>query len=406
MTRLQRAPGVFFPLILGSFLVLLTTASAPPRPADVEEVLRTVSRNYKTLRSYDFAGVMTLSITMDGVDQHMDLRVRLAGVPPDRRRVEIESPFMGTTVVTRGDSTWTYSKEHNEYTREAVVPVVSTTQTVRGAADAGPIASLLETYGALTERADQAALVGETVLQTGGRPARCVILALRTARAPDSTSAAAADICDTLWIDADRHLVLRESHDEQWTAPVGSAVTHRVIAFDVLRANEPIESSVFTFVPPAGAKKVLEIASLPVETSELVGQVAPGFTLEDLRGKERRMERMRGNVVLLDFWATWCGPCRDELPIIEKLHREFRDQGLVVLGVNAEPTDVAERFARENRYTFPTLVDAKNALPEKYHVRGLPTVIIIDRDGRVATQFLGAKSEATLREALAGVGIR
>jgi thiol-disulfide isomerase/thioredoxin len=114
---------------------------------------------------------------------------------------------------------------------------------------------------------------------------------------------------------------------------------------------------------------------------------------------------LRGKVVLLDFWASWCGPCRRSMPHIEALHREYGRKGLVVLGVNAEPAAKANDYLQANGITFPTLIDNGGAVGQQFQVRGIPTTVLIDRSGRVSAYLVGAGSEGRLRAAVEKAGL-
>ena len=137
----------------------------------------------------------------------------------------------------------------------------------------------------------------------------------------------------------------------------------------------------------------------------LLGQPAGDFALTDLSRRSFRLAGLRGKVVMLNFWATWCGPCRQEMPRLEALHRELSARGLVLLGVNGESEQSARNFVRENGYTFPTLVDSGNHVAGQFRVTAIPTAVVIDREGRVASYLVGLHSEKTLRDALARAGL-
>jgi len=119
---------------------------------------------------------------------------------------------------------------------------------------------------------------------------------------------------------------------------------------------------------------------------------APAFRLSDVDGAVRTIEGLRGSVVLLNFWATWCVPCRDELPAMERLHRDYRGRGLSVVGVNfKESAREVQNFMKANSVTFASLLDHDGAVSTKYRVRGLPVTFLLDREGRVLWKAIGTR---------------
>lgn len=123
---------------------------------------------------------------------------------------------------------------------------------------------------------------------------------------------------------------------------------------------------------------------------------APDFTLSDLDGKTVRLGDLRGQVVFLNLWATWCPPCRAEMPSMETLYQRFRGRGFAMLAV-AEDSDGATSvapFVAELGLTFPILLDTENLLPPRYGVTGYPETFIIDREGRVVKHVIGPENWA------------
>ena len=118
--------------------------------------------------------------------------------------------------------------------------------------------------------------------------------------------------------------------------------------------------------------------------------LGPDFTLEDLSGKRISLKSLRGKVVFLNFWATWCVPCREEMPTLERLWQERR-ASLEVLGVNLDTLGAAKvrAFVRELRLTFPILLDPELAVGRKYRVRALPVSFIVDRGGVIRHREIG-----------------
>ncbi len=139
-----------------------------------------------------------------------------------------------------------------------------------------------------------------------------------------------------------------------------------------------------------------------------VGIPAPDFTLERLDGGSVRLRDLRGKVVLLNFWATWCGPCREEMPLLAEIYRTYHPRGLEVLGVNlTSQDDLAEvrRFVAAFDLPFPILLDHNGRAERSYALVGVPTTVFIDREGIIQRVVLGAlKSredvEGTLRPLL------
>ena len=111
---------------------------------------------------------------------------------------------------------------------------------------------------------------------------------------------------------------------------------------------------------------------------------APDFTLRTMNGPNLRLAEQRGRVVMVNFWATWCGPCRQEMPQLDRLYQKYKSSGFVLLGVNVDEdvrkaTDVAAKLG----VTFPVLLDTDKAVSKLYDLSTMPSTVIIDRDGKV-----------------------
>lgn len=125
---------------------------------------------------------------------------------------------------------------------------------------------------------------------------------------------------------------------------------------------------------------------------------APDFALTDLDGNKVSLSDFRGQYVYLNFWASWCSPCKSEMPDIEKMHKEFKEEGLVVLAVDmGEGRAAVEEFIGSNGYTFRVLLDPDQSAAEKYGVTAIPASYFIDRDGNIAEKRVGALSEEQMR---------
>jgi peroxiredoxin len=117
---------------------------------------------------------------------------------------------------------------------------------------------------------------------------------------------------------------------------------------------------------------------------------APLFELAGLDGKEVSLSDFRGKPVLINFWASWCIPCLNEMPFIEKTYRKQKGDGLAVLMLNVkEPSDVVRKFAKDHGYTFTILMDRDGKINNSYQVFGLPSSYFVDRDGIVRYSYMG-----------------
>ena len=136
-------------------------------------------------------------------------------------------------------------------------------------------------------------------------------------------------------------------------------------------------------------------------SGSLVGAPAPDFALSLFDGGELSLADLRGSVVVVNFWASWCAPCRDEAPVLERVWREHEDQGAVFVGVNFRDVPAkAKAFIKEFDLTYPNGPDPYNRVSRAYGITGVPETFLIARDGHVVEHYIGPVSEAGLRSAL------
>lgn len=124
-----------------------------------------------------------------------------------------------------------------------------------------------------------------------------------------------------------------------------------------------------------------------------VGSIAPGFTLKSDNGKNLKLGEFRGQVVMINFWATWCSPCRQEIPHLNRLQERYRKAGFVLLGVNIDDQPrVAREMMQKLGVVFPVLFDTDKRVSRLYDVGAMPSTLLIDRDGRVRYVHLGYRA--------------
>jgi peroxiredoxin len=129
------------------------------------------------------------------------------------------------------------------------------------------------------------------------------------------------------------------------------------------------------------------------------------FTLKDLTGKAWTFSELRGKVVLVNFWATWCPPCRKEMPDLETLYERFQAKGLVILGISDEESAKVEPFIRERKVTFPVLLDPGRKVNEMFVVEGIPKSFVYDREGKLVAQSVDMRTQKQFLEMLGKAGV-
>jgi peroxiredoxin len=151
---------------------------------------------------------------------------------------------------------------------------------------------------------------------------------------------------------------------------------------------------------PVGFLLVALAGALYVQQRQATGRAgfpAPDFALQDLNGRRYRLADLRGKIVFLNLWATWCPPCRMEMPSMERLHRRLQGTDFIMLAVSEDEDGSAavRPFVDETGLTFPVLLDRDGSLPGRYGVTGYPETFIIDRAGRVIQHTIGPEDWGT-----------
>ncbi len=120
--------------------------------------------------------------------------------------------------------------------------------------------------------------------------------------------------------------------------------------------------------------------------------IAPDFALKSHNGENLRLSELRGEVVMINFWASWCGPCRQEMPLLEELYSEYQPLGFTILGVNVEEdSSKAKAMLSEIPVSFPVLFDTRSQVSKLYDVVAMPSTVLVDRDGNVRYLHHGYK---------------
>ena len=146
------------------------------------------------------------------------------------------------------------------------------------------------------------------------------------------------------------------------------------------------------------------IARVPATSPALVGSVAPDFTVSDLDGNPMRLADLRGRPVVVNFWASWCGPCVEEFPLLEDAARRHQDDGLAIVGiVYQDRSEAARTFMARNGATWPAAMDPGERVAAAYGILAPPETFFIGRDGTIVSRQIGQLSEGSLEDQLAAI---
>ncbi len=394
--------SIAVPLLALAVGVLAAPALAQ-LPSPAEQLLRRAAEGYRSAESYYFVASEKTVQTSGPKRKETQTLVLTAKAADGRTRVEFDDRVNGGVAVFDGTANWVYLPRQKRY---AKLPTQTSAEARVGGLDFAVLARrFIDRYKTVDQRLVSAELVrAETLPLQGGEVACQVVRALYKAPAGMRDS----KIERTYWIAERAGLVVREHSVASMPDPASPGDTVTVVqdvVFQNAQADQAIDEQVFRFVPPPGAQQVESLQPGAAASDAPVSSEAPDFTLTTLTGEDVRLSALRGQVVLLDFWATWCGPCRYDMPFVEALYAKYADRGLHVFGVNTEAAERAKSYLEANGLTFPTLVDPGMGVARLFQVRALPTFVVIDRQGRIAAYMRGSRTEQQLEAALIQAGL-
>ncbi len=416
-------------------------AALRPLDAKVQQVFTQASEAYKALKTYRDLGAVTTTMVIGGRPAETTSPASTTFARPNKYISNLEALHL----YSDGRTLWMYAPTRSVYYQQpldAPAPEGGTTPTPQSIMRNLPVLtmlndpdhSLLATQTAFDSKyRGQEQLAGKLVDHVA-----LVSPADAWFGATDAAQSGANRILVDMFLDVQNHMVLRLHLD------LSTAMRNRITRFDQqrqepqlnqatwqfnagqVRLNTPIAEDTFTFRPPADAERVDAIAALfsptagrpPVNDEEQaesreaepsrVPYPAPDFTLPDLVGRQVRLSDLRGKVVVLDFWATWCGPCRVSLPHVQKVYDDFKDRGVLVLGVDiGEDAKTVLAFVEKNRMTFPILVDEDDKVSPLYHISAIPHTLVVDQKGtvvKVHTGFVQGQEDQLRSEVAALLG--
>ncbi len=379
-------------------LLILITAPAFAQ-SDAAGILANVQKAYGRLTAIHLAATQTQTFSANGAFVSSDLDYELAEKPPGRFRARIKGS-VEAIAVSDGSTTWKVLPASKQWMKLELAAAATDddNEDAEEAQDSRPkdlhdnvSRAVLTRFPVIAKFAEHPEILKEEALKIDGRKTPCYVLRLQVGPTQHD-----------LWIDKERFLVLRDlqsgtrnSNGRLLNVTVDTKMKKVAVDTDV-------PDTVFTFEPD---KKWAQVDMLVLPGEErlvLTGRPAADFTLKTVDGEPTELASLQGKVVVLDFWATWCPPCRAELPFIDKLHAEFAGK-VEFLGINDEDSGTVKGFLKKAGYTFPVLMDGKRQVHRTYGIRSIPVLLVIDRHGVIRQHFIGSRSEEALRSAIQSV---
>lgn len=370
---------------LTTFILVASASLFAQQLPDPKTIFASSADLAKKSRTYQYESEMTIEMEMGSKPMTMTFTTSVAGINPDRMRIDSKSQMGATTIVSDGQYTWTYVAALKQYSKKAALRGPDSLLESLGLRNTANVSSVLDS--ARTVRAES--------LEIGGERRDCWVVQLNTDSfpLPFPPGARLASVTMTTWIDKLRGITLRmQMSGEMQGGPMPKPVPMKqTLALRSMRFDEPVPDSLFAFTPPADAREVPEIGATGPKKQDIIGKPAPPFRVQSIDGVTYDSAELKGKAVLLDFWATWCAPCRKDMPVVERLYGEFKDRGLIVIGLNVgEEREVVEKFVKQNKPAYPIALTSDSPAVAAFEVNAFPTYVLIGADGSI----LPSRSEA------------
>ena len=394
-------------LVLLLAVAAVAGAAPAPRPSAARRALEAVIERYRTLRTYRLEIRASRRVTSIAETSEAERSMRYEVSRPGRFSSLVREAQATSRVVANGESLWTAVADMGQYTVQAITPPRSGADSVMFARQFDPA---LE-YERLLDGVARVAAWGRDTVRTARGPVLCDRYVLTRTAADSAADAERRGYTlhpRVLWVDPKSRMVLRDSvRFDQKDSQLGDITMVVVTRAVVADADPALAADAFVFRPGPGERRVRRFSRPSPEHEALVGHPATDFTLETLAGaKTVRLSQHKGSVVLLDFWATWCGPCRGWLPIVAKAHRDYAAKGLQVYAVNErEPEAKVRDYLAKQKLDLPVLMDRSGSVGVTYRASAIPLTVVVGRDGNVVRVLVGLHDEEDLRDVLREAGI-
>jgi len=373
------------------YLVCLGMLALPAwaKGPTAQEVLDQVASTYRSLKAVHIIAVKEETRLVAGHAEVMAIECELANAPGGRYLALLKQPQQQALTINDGSNVWLALSSKKQWSRVSATSAGDSDEEHDAQAASRDLHDSVETmmfarFLTLPKTVQNPVMAKPQDFELGRQKARCYTI---------RGHAAGTDV--ELLVDQRTFLVLQ--YNEKCGAPDGTAIAIKV---KLAELDLEVGDSLFHFEPEPGWTEVRTEA--PAVEPLRTGERAPDFTLKTLDGQGVDLRSLHGSVIVVDFWATWCMPCRDEFPALERLRAEFGG-AVQFYGVSDEDPDTVKKFVEENRYRTPILLDRNREMHRLYGVHKIPALFVIDPHSVVRWQSIGERNESELREAVRAV---
>ncbi len=382
--------------------------AAPPIDAEASKLLAELSDHLKAQERLSLTATVKIERTASGHTQSDERAYRFTMQRPNKLRMEPlgDSATRGGTIVADGETVTAYAPPAGQYSESK--QETSLDELIDGQTMAVLSGGISQTMGALLMSDPLAGLtdgVERTEYKAKMETEAGVYHVIRIQRRGGAIDWMlhenfAGDAAVPLMVRPDLSAIVARAKAAGQTLKLSMEMT-----LTELNTDPEIDDVTFAFDAPDEAKKVASLFEGPKLASgspqALVGKPAPAFTLKSLDGQDVSTEDLKGKIVILDFFATWCGPCRKAMPILSEVAKEYADKDVVLYAVDLkEPKAKVSGFLKQMGWDINVLLDEDGAVAGAYAVRGIPQTVIIGKEGNVESVHVGMQPKRVITEEL------
>jgi thiol-disulfide isomerase/thioredoxin len=378
-------------------------------PSDGLALLTRVTKQYADAKSYYIESVEERTTTSEYGHNWQKTILTAAESPENRFFYEGRSESGSTVTVGDGKTVWTYRLDEHRYTVKSKEVDESTRPKIIAMNEFALMNAerLRKTLSSLATSLKSADRLPDATLIVNGHKVSCHVVHIQSSDEKRVSSGYSFD--KTIWVDTKNGTIVRmieHAHTFLFSGgariPIENEITTNFASTDL---NGPIRDSLFSFIPPSDAKLIEEFPD-PAKSfggPGMTGEKAPSLKLKSADGKIVSLDSFRGKPVLIDFWATWCGPCIQALPNVAKIYQEAANKGLVLLSIDQdEEAKTATDFLAKKGYTWPDFHDDGD-IEKLMGASGIPRVVLVDAYGKIVYDAI-APSDDELRTQIAKLG--